>query len=144
MGSELRTWGSETYPWGSRSIGEVFEHIASLNTWQHQTYPQGKDRRHSWPRRSALGVSPETPQANQKCASRLKLASGESRLRLLPEVGLGRVVTASPVRGWPRASHYGVSCPGSASGESLLRLSPEVGLGRVMTGVELLSSLARD
>jgi hypothetical protein len=33
-------------------------------------------------------------------------------------VGLGRVVTASPARGWPRASRDCVSRLGLASGES--------------------------
>jgi hypothetical protein len=38
-GTGLHTWGSGTHPWGSRLVGEVLEHIASLDTCQHQTYP---------------------------------------------------------------------------------------------------------
>jgi hypothetical protein len=64
---------------------------------------------------------------------------------LSPEVGLGRIVTASPARGWPRASRdyvsrprlasraVTVSRPRLASGESRLCLPPEVGLKRAMT-----------
>lgn len=44
------------------------------------------------------------------------------------EVGLGRVMTASPVRGRPRASRDGISCPELASGESKQRLPPRADL----------------
>jgi hypothetical protein len=37
-GSTLCTWGSGTHPWGFRLVGEVLEHIASLDTWQHRTH----------------------------------------------------------------------------------------------------------
>jgi hypothetical protein len=43
------------------------------------------------------------------------MSSGESEMRCLSVVGLGRVVTVSPALGWPRASRD--------------RLSPVVGLG---------------
>jgi hypothetical protein len=48
-------------------------------------------------------------------------------------VGLRRVVTASPARGWPGASRESVSRSVLASGEAWLRLPPKVGLGRVVT-----------
>lgn len=45
------------------------------------------------------------------------------------EVGLRRVMTASPVRGRPQASRDGISCPELALGESEQRLPPRAGLG---------------
>jgi hypothetical protein len=76
-----------------------------------------------------------------------RLALGESWLCIPPGVGLERVMTASPTRGWPRESHDCISRLGLASGklfwlllppevasdESWLLLPPGVGLGRVMT-----------
>jgi hypothetical protein len=99
------------------------------------------------------------PQVSRDCISCTGLASGESKMRsfsgvglgrrdsvahprltsseswlcLPPRVSLGRVVSASPARGWPLASHDCVSRPGLASSESWLRLLPGVGLGRVLT-----------
>jgi hypothetical protein len=98
-------------------------------------------------------------RASRNCASRPRLVSSESELRLLPNVGLGRVVTAgglgrgmnaSPVRGWSRASHDCemsrashdcISRSGLASGESWLRsLMPcpvcQVGVGILKPKIE--------
>jgi hypothetical protein len=98
-----------------------------------------------------------------------RLVSDESRLRLPPEVGLGRVVTdcpargglgqvvtASPIgdglgrvmttsstRGWHQASRDSVSREGMASGESSLPLPPEVGLGQVVAASLARVSLGR-
>jgi hypothetical protein len=63
----------------------------------------------------------------------LPLASGESWLCHPPRVGLGRVVTAFPARGRPRASRDWISRPRLASDELWLRLPPKVGLGQVVT-----------
>jgi hypothetical protein len=38
----------------------------------------------------------------------------------MSKVSLGRVGTASPIRGWPRASQNYISCPKLASSESKL------------------------
>jgi hypothetical protein len=52
-------------------------------------------------------------------------------LRLPPEVSLGRVATAYPTRGWPRASCGCFSCPRLALGEPEQRLPSEVSLRQV-------------
>jgi hypothetical protein len=67
-----------------------------------------------------VGASPEMP-------------SSESKMRFLSGVGLGRVVTASSTRGWPRVSCDCVFHPRLSSGESWLHLPPGLGLGRVLS-----------
>jgi hypothetical protein len=47
----------------------------------------------------------------------------------LYRLGLGSVVTASPVGGWPRASRDSLSRPRMASGESWLLVPLRLGLG---------------
>jgi hypothetical protein len=46
----------------------------------------------------------------------------EWRLDLPPKIGLGRVMTVSPTRGWLWASHHCISRLGFASGASFLEL----------------------
>jgi hypothetical protein len=90
----------------------------------------------------------EWPQASHGCLSRSGLASDKSRLCLLYEGGLGRVVTTSPTRGWlwasrdclsprgwPRVNRDCLSHPWLPSGESLLPFSPRVASGESLLPV---------
>jgi hypothetical protein len=73
------------------------------------------------------------PRTSRDCISRTRLASDESWLLLLSEVGLRRARTVSHIRGWPQESWNSVSHPELALGESELHLSPRVGIERVGT-----------
>jgi hypothetical protein len=91
-----------------------------------------------WPRAIRDCISLSGPcrvgqRSRAHFAASLEMPSGKSEVRCLSRVGLGRVVTASPAWGWPRASCDYVSLPGLTSGKSWLHISPGVGLGRVVT-----------
>jgi hypothetical protein len=76
-----------------------------------------------WSKRVASERRLRRPRANRKCASYPRLASGESRLCFPLGGGLGRAVTLSLARGWPRASYDYVSRPRVASGEFMTKVS---------------------
>jgi hypothetical protein len=70
----------------------------------------------NWPRTSRDRLLPEVGLASRDC--------------LPPRVGLGRVMSVFPARGWPRARRDFDSYPRLASGEALLHIPSEGGLGR--------------